>query len=255
MTDRPGEIAFVTGAASGIGAACARMLAEAGARVCCADLDREGAAATAKAIGESAISLALDVTDEAAWGAAIGAAEERLGRLTILVHAAGISAGSPIADTSLAAWRAVLAVNLDGAFLATSHGVRAMREGGGSIVLIGSASGTKPAPGAAAYSVSKAGLAMLARTAAKECRDGGVPIRVNVVSPGGVKTPLWRRMPFFQDLVAQHGSEEAAFAALSGDGPPFADPEDVARLVCFLTSSAARQITGVDVLVDGGFVL
>jgi len=194
-TNLSGEIAFVTGAASGIGAACARLLAEAGARICCTDLDGEGAAARAAEIGEDAIGLALDVTDEAGWHAAIRSTKQQLGPPSILVHAAGISAATPIAESSLADWRGVLAVNLDGAFLATSHGVRAMREGGGSIVLIGSASGVKPAAGAVAYSVSKAGVTMLARTAAKEGRDAGLSIRINVVSPAGVKTPLWPVRP------------------------------------------------------------
>ncbi|HSR14647.1 MAG TPA: SDR family oxidoreductase, partial [Gemmatimonadales bacterium] len=126
---------------------------------------------------------------------------------------------------------------------------------GGAIVLVGSASGIRPAAGAAAYSASKAAAAMLARTAAKECREAGIPVRINVVSPGGVKTPLWRSVPFFQDTVERLGSEEAAFAAMAGSGPPFATAEEVARVIAFLVSPAASQITGVELPVDGGYVL
>ena len=131
-----------------------------------------------------------------------------------------------------------------------------MRAGGGAIVHIGSASGIRPAAGAAAYSTSKAGLRMLVQVAAKECRDAGMEIRVNSVSPAGVKTPMWRTMPFFQALVEQHGSEEAAYAAMtSAGGGRFIEPDAVARVACFLVSDEARHVTGVDLPVDDGYVL
>lgn len=251
-----GKIALVTGAASGIGAACSRLLAAAGALVYCTDQDGAGVSALAAAICDGcAIPLVLEVADEPRWGAVMDTIRARHAHPSILVHAAGVSAATPLMDTSLSEWRRVLAVNLDGAFLAIRHGMNAMREHGGAIVLIGSASGIRPAAGAAAYSTSKAGLAMLARTAAKECREAGLPIRINVVSPGGVKTPLWRSMAFFQALVSEHGSEEAAYDALAAGGPSFAEPEDVARLVLFLVSDGARHVTGVDLPMDDGFSL
>ncbi len=201
------------------------------------------------------MAVPLDVTAEVDWSALFETVYRTHSHLTALVHAAGISAASPLLQTSLSEWRRVLSVNLDGAFLATRHGVADMSQQGGAIVLVGSASGIRPAPGAAAYSSSKAGLAMLARTAAKECLAAGLPVRVNVVSPGGVKTPLWRSMPFFQDLVAEHGSEEAAFGALAGSGPSFATAEEIARVALFLLSPAAGQVTGVELAADGGYVL
>ena len=150
----------------------------------------------------------------------------RQGRLDILVHAAGISAATPLIDTTLAEWRRVLATNLDGTFLAIKHGIRAMRAAGGAIVVLGSAAGIRPSAGAAAYSTSKAGVTMLVRAAAKECRESKLPIRINVVSPAGVRTPMWRDVEFVQDLVRQHGSEDAA-----------------------------AHVTGVELPVDGGYVL
>lgn len=247
---------MITGAASGIGAACARRLVQKGAFVYCADLDGDGARTVAGDAGtRSAVALHLDVTDESNWTAALETVHRGHPHLTALVHAAGISAASPLLQTSLDDWRRILAVNLDGAFLATKYGIADMAQHGGSIVLIGSASGIRPASGAAAYSTSKAGLAMLARAAAKECRTDGYPVRVNVVSPGGVKTPLWRSMPFFQGLVSEHGSEEAAFAALAGSGPAFANPEEIAEVVLFLLSPAAGQVTGIEIAADGGYVL
>ena len=238
-----GRSAVVTGAASGIGAACARLLAERGATVHGADLR------------PAAGVHPLDVTDEAQWIGFLERVRATSPRMDILVHAAGISAGSPLAETDYSEWKRVLATNLDGAFLAVKHGIGVLREHGGAIVLIGSASGTRPAAGAAAYSTSKAGLAMLARTGAKECRDAGQGIRINVVSPAGVKTPMWSTMPFFQDLVRQHGSEEGAYAVLAGTGGRFAEPEEVAESVCYLASDAARGITGIELLIDGGYTL
>jgi NAD(P)-dependent dehydrogenase (short-subunit alcohol dehydrogenase family) len=151
----------------------------------------------------------------------------------------------------------VLAVNLDGAFLATKHGIRAMRSSGGSIVHVGSASGIKAASGACAYSASKAGLGMLVKAAAKECRDQGIPVRINTVCPGGVKTPMWTTMPFFQELEKKLGSQEAAFESLAGGVPGgrFSEPADVVHAILFLASDEARFVTGVDLLVDGGYVL
>jgi 2-keto-3-deoxy-L-fuconate dehydrogenase len=247
------RVILVTGAASGIGAAVARALASEGARVVLADLDGAGAERVAGELGSGgALGLQLDVRREEHWERVLEAAEGTFGRLDGLVHCAGISAGSPLVDTALSEWRRVLETNLDGAFLAVRAALRRMG-GGGSIVLIGSASGIRPAAGAAAYSASKAALAMLARTAAKEARER--KLRVNVVSPAGVKTALWRQMPFFVELVRQHGSEDAAFAALCGPGERFAEPEEVAAAVLFLLSDAAAHLTGVELPVDGGYTL
>jgi NAD(P)-dependent dehydrogenase (short-subunit alcohol dehydrogenase family) len=252
-----GKVALVTGAASGIGAATAGLLAAQGASVWCADKDDAGAARVAASLeaGGDHHSAGLDVSGEAEWEALMAALSGATGRLDILVHAAGISAAAPIGETSLADWHAVLAVNLDGTFLAIREGIRAMRAAGGAVVVLGSASGIRPASGAAAYSTSKAGVGMLVRSAARECRDAGLPIRINAVSPAGVKTPMWRSMPFFQDLIRQHGSEEAAYAAMAGGGPPFAEAREVAECVLFLVSDAARHITGVELPVDGGYLL
>jgi NAD(P)-dependent dehydrogenase (short-subunit alcohol dehydrogenase family) len=122
------------------------------------------------------------------------------------------------AATSIDDWRRVMALNLDAAFLSLKYGVRAIREGrGATIVVAGSALGVKAAPGASAYCASKAAVRMLLKTAALELKAEG--IRVNCVSPAGVVTPMWRGMPFWNDLVRQHGTEEAAWNALGGADP------------------------------------
>ncbi|MCL7971940.1 MAG: SDR family oxidoreductase [marine benthic group bacterium] len=251
-----GRVALVTGAASGIGAATAELLSQQGATTYRADLAVSGSADRASWQTAPDTELQLDVREETDWDRATATVLEREGRLDILVHCAGIAAASPLADTSLAEWRRVMATNLDGAFLATRHGIRAMGAAGGAIVLVGSVSGIQPSAGAAAYSTSKAGVGMLARAAAKECRELGLPVRVNAVSPGGVKTPLWEAMPFFRDLVEKHGSSRAAFEAMEAHGGDrFAEPEQVARAILFLVSDAADHVTGVELPVDDGYTV
>lgn len=258
MDSLSGRVALVTGASSGIGAATAALLVEHGAVVYGADLnvaEPQGPKRADSTVGRL-VSLRLDVREEADWESAVSTVLGERERLDILVHAAGISGASPLAETSLAEWRRVLTTNLDGGFLAIKHGIRAMGDAEGAIVVVGSVSGIRPSAGAAAYCSSKAALSMLARVAAKECREGEIPIRINVVSPAGVRTPLWRTMPFFQDLVAQYGSEDAAFAAMEASGGGrFAEPEEIAEAVLFFVSDAARHITGVELPVDGGYIL
>jgi 3(or 17)beta-hydroxysteroid dehydrogenase len=255
-----GRVALVTGAASGIGRETARQLAVEGASVCCADLNEVGVEQTAGLMAQDsqrASAHRLDVGVEAEWEAVVQQILATHGRLDLLVNCAGISAAAPVAEMSFSDWRRVFSVNLDGAFLGTKFGIRAMRAAGGSIVHVSSASGIKAAAGAAAYSASKAGLCMLSRAAAKECRDQGIPVRVNTVCPGAVKTPMWTTMPFFQELVQKTGSQEAAYASIAGStaGSGFCEPADVVHAILFLASDEARFVTGVDLLVDGGYVL
>ncbi len=251
-----GQVALVTGAASGIGREVARQLAAEGATVCCADVNRAGAEETARATGQTD-ARALDVTDEGAWGTAIREILAANGRLDVLVNSAGVSSASPVSDMEYAEWRRVFAVNADGVFLGTKHAIRAMAKAGGSIVNVSSASGIRAAAGASAYSASKAAVCMFSKAVAKECRDQGIPVRVNTVCPGAVKTPMWSTMQFFRDLVARSGSEDAAYESLAAGTPGgrFADPADVARAVLFLSSDEASFITGVDLVLDGGYVL
>jgi len=151
-------------------------------------------------------------------------------------------------------WQRVLAINLDGVFLGTKHAVRALRRaGGGSIVLVSSASGIKASAGASAYAASKAAVRQFARTVALEC--GAEGIRINTVLPGGVRTPMWRSMGFWQDLLREHGTEEKVWAAL-GAGTPlkrFAEPEEIAQAILYLASDAAKFVTGAELVIDGGW--
>ncbi|HYP29041.1 MAG TPA: glucose 1-dehydrogenase [Blastocatellia bacterium] len=254
-----GKVALVTGAASGIGKATAALLAREGARVAVADINEQGARASAREIagpGREAVALALDVTSEEDWARVVSEVVERWGRLDILVNNAGISFGKPFTETGLEEWRKVMAVNLDSVFLGTKHCAQVMREGGGgSIINISSASGTKASAGASAYCASKAAVRMYSKAIALECARNGDNIRVNTVSPSGVRTPMWESMQFWQDMKRDTGSDEANYSALSADVPMkrFATPEEIAEAVLFLASDESSFITGADIPVDGGY--
>jgi NAD(P)-dependent dehydrogenase (short-subunit alcohol dehydrogenase family) len=254
-----GKVALVTGAASGIGRATAVTLAAQGAAVACADLNLAGAEETAAAIasaGGASWAYRLDVTAEPAWQEVTGQILKAPGRLDIAVHCAGISFADPVADMSLEDWRRVMAVNLDGVFLGTRYAIRAMRQGGrgGSIINVTSVSGIKAQPGASAYCASKAAVIMLSRCAALECQRNGEAIRVNSISPTGVKTPMWKTMPFFQELMAKEGGEEAAFQAMArlAPGARWALPEEVAFAILYLASDESSFITATNLVFDNG---
>jgi 2-keto-3-deoxy-L-fuconate dehydrogenase len=243
--DFSGKVALVTGAASGIGLATAQMLIAGGVRrliaVDRAEVDLAG----------PVTALVGDVTDEAFWADAAPA----LAGLDLAVINAGVSGSGAIADLDFAAWRRVLGINLDGAFLSLRAAMRAV-EGAGAIVVSASASGLKAEVGTAAYGASKAGLLQLMRVAAKE--GAARRLRVNAIAPAGVETAMWRDMPFFADLVTTSGSEAAAFAQIAEAGTPlgrFASAQEIAGQIGFLLSDAAATITGATLTSDGGYLL
>jgi 2-keto-3-deoxy-L-fuconate dehydrogenase len=259
MTERQtaGGVAMVTGAASGIGAATARRLSAAGAKALILVDRNEEALHTLAAQLEApeAMCVARDVRDEDAWERIEEEAYTRFGSLDAAVVNAGVSDSAPIVETSLERWREVLSVNLDGAFLALRTAMRLMTDGG-AVVVVSSAAAVKAEPGIGAYAASKAGLAQLARVAAKE--GAARKIRVNAILPGGVETPIWDAMPFFRDLATSEGGREKAFAAMARMATPlgrYAKPEEIAEQIAFLLSPAAATITGALLPSDGGYTL
>jgi 3(or 17)beta-hydroxysteroid dehydrogenase len=234
--------ALVTGAASGIGRATAERLAGAGFGVVATDVDPAGRQVAAAIAG--AVFVEHDVADEAAWERAIQTALDAHGRLDVLVNNAGIVRAQAVTETTLADWRALMAVNLDGVFLGTKHGVRAMRRhgDGGSIVNVSSTSGLVGAAFASAYCASKGAVRLFTKAVALEC--AAEAIRVNSVHPGPVRTPLWRQ-------VGIGPEDEAAVGATSPLGR-MAEPEEVAEAIAYLASDAARYVTGAELVIDGG---
>jgi 3(or 17)beta-hydroxysteroid dehydrogenase len=236
-------VALVTGGASGIGRATAARLADAGFRVVVTDVDPAGQQVVTDIAG--ALFVDHDVTDEASWERAIASVLDAHGRLDVLVNNAGISYVRAVTDTTLADWRALMAVNLDGVFLGTKHGVRAMRRhgDGGSIVNVSSASGLVGSPLSSAYCASKGAVRLFTKAVALEC--AAEAIRVNSVHPGAVRTPIWGKIGVSPEL-------EVAVGAASPLGR-MAEPEEVADAIVYLASDAARYITGSELVIDGGF--
>ena len=251
MSGFSGKTALVTGAASGIGAACARWLD--GQQIHRLVLvDRDGEGLDSLELDCACERLAGDVADEALW--------ERLeAEFEAFDHAvlnAGIAGGGLIPEASFDDWRRVMSVNLDGMFLSLRAAMRRMA-GGGAIVLTASVAGLKAEPGVASYAASKAAVIQLARVAAKEGAAKG--IRVNAIAPGGVDTPIWDPLPFFQGLVAQQGGDrDAAIRAMAKIATPlgrYASPDEIAAQIGFLLSDAAATITGTVLVSDGGYLL
>lgn len=243
-----GKTALITGAASGIGAACALWLARHGADRLVL-VDRDEARLAGLDLPCDIAAYPGDVADPALWERM----EAEAGRIDHAVINAGIALGGPIAECSLEDWRKTLSVNLDGAFLALRTALRLMPDGG-SAVLTSSVSGLKAEPGTAPYGASKAALIQLARVAAKEAAPRR--IRVNAIAPGGVDTPIWDALPFFQDMVAQTGSREGAIEATAKMATPlarFASAEEIAGQIGFLLSDMAANVTGTALVSDGGY--
>ena len=243
------KVAFVTGGASGIGAACARTLAREGAKVVVTDLDdARGNALVAEigAAGGQAIYLHQDVTDEAGWPPAIAATEKAFGGLHVLVANAGIAIMGTAIDMSLADFRRQNAVNVDGVFLTMKYGIPAMRRsGGGSIIMMSSVAGLRGSAGLAGYSASKGAVRLFAKSIALECAIAEDNIRVNSVHPGIIVTPIWTKMP-----NAPLDPDEIARNSVPLGKP--ADPQEIANGVLFLASDASAHMTGSELVIDGG---
>lgn len=251
-----GKVALITGAASGIGAACARRLSEEGAAgLVLLDRNEDGLHALAADLDCVTVLTAGDVGDADVWAALEQRIATRFDRIDCALANAGIGhAMTPIAALAPETWAQVIGVNLTGAFLTLSASLRLMNDGG-AIVLVASSMGVKPSPNTAGYGASKAALIHLAKIAALEAASR--KIRVNAISPGGVETPLFHDADFFKGLVAQTGSERAAFDALAARTPlgRYASAEETAGLIAFLLSGEAAQITGANLIADAGMTL
>ena len=251
-----GKVALVTGAASGIGAAFALLAAEKGAAgLALLDRNGDGLAALAESLPCPTVTTAGDVGDPSLWEGFEADIAARFGHIDLALANAGIGHPmQPIAELAPETWSRVIGVNLTGAFLTLRTALRLINENG-AIVLVASSMGVKPSANTAGYGASKAALIQLAKIAALEAAPRG--IRVNAISPGGVETPLFKAQPFFGALIDQTGSERGAFDALAARTPlgRYASAGETARLIAFLMSDEAAQITGANLIADAGMTL
>lgn len=252
-----GQVAIVTGAASGIGRAIAHRLAREGAIAVIADLALAAAEETAAAFaldGLRAMPLAMDVTEEAAVEAGVAAVLAAHGRVDILVSNAGIQIVHPIEEFTLAEWRRMLAIHLDGAFLTTRACLRPMYAAGrGSIVYIGSVHSKEASKLKAPYVTAKHGLVGLAKVVAKEGAAHGV--RANTVCPGFVLTPLVEKQIPEQAKALGLTEEQVIRDVMlkeTVDGE-FTTLEDVSEAVLFFAAARSNALTGQSLIVSHGW--
>ncbi len=254
-----GKVALVTGAGSGLGRGIAEGLARAGARVALLDIDRAAAEEVRGALGaDRALALRADVTEEEGVADAFAKTVEAFGGLDICVPAAGIAPAYPLVDFPLGPWHRALEINLTGYFLTAREAARILIDQGrgGSIILISSKSGLEASKNNSAYNATKAGELHLARGWARELGEHG--IRVNAVAPGNVfkGSKIWNE-EYIQAAAAKRGirPEEVIpyYVGLTALGLEI-EPEDIAGLVVWLASDAARLITGQTIVADAGQV-
>ena len=249
------KVVIVTGAALGLGAASARMLAREGARVVLSDIKNSEGEAVAQTIAEAggeAIYLNHDVAEEGAWERVMVATLERFGRLDVLVNNAGVGWGGAPEEETLERWRALMRINLDGVFLGTKHAIQTMKQSdppGGSIVNISSIEGLVGDPNLGAYNASKGGVRLYTKSVALYCAKAGLNIRVNSLHPGYIWTPM------VETYLAEHGDVAEGRRALDAMHPigHVGEPDDIAYGVIYLASDEAKFVTGAELVIDGGY--
>ena len=249
MSRLDGKVVLISGGASGIGAATARLVVREGGTAVLADRDQAKGSALAGELGGSAYFVALDVADEAAWTKAVAATVEKSGALHGLLNAAGVGVRNSIEDCSLSEFRRVNDINALGTFLGCKAAIPAMkRAGGGSIVNISSVLGLRGASYAMAYCASKGAVRLLTKHVALHCAQMKYNIRCNSVHPGYIETPMIapRLDQPVGNMSGRQWLEELHPLGRLGRA------EEVANMILFLLSDESSFSTGSEFVCDGG---
>ena len=240
------KVVVVTGAASGLGEADARLLSAEGAHVIMTDIDAPKGQAIAAEIGATFVSQ--DVAEEASWINVMKLVEDTYGRLDVLVNNAGIAVIADIESTTTDVWRKTLAIHLDGTFFGCRAAVPLMKKsGGGSIVNMSSTAALVGIPAYLAYSAAKGGIRSMTKAIAIHCKQAKNGIRCNSVHPGSISTPMVHhalRELVGVDMTAQEDPERTRLKMGIGE------PNDVAYMVLYLASDESRHVNGAEMVVD-----
>jgi NAD(P)-dependent dehydrogenase (short-subunit alcohol dehydrogenase family) len=239
------KTALITGGNSGIGLATARLFIAEGARVIVTGRNQERLQAAAKELGPQAFAVLADATDIEATEAAIKKGVEKFGKLDIVFANAGIGGDTPLGGTTVGVFEQVIRTNITAVFFTVQAAVTHMNDGG-SIILNGSVISVLGNPGYSAYAASKAGVRAMARVMASELSPRG--IRVNVVAPGGAKTPIWNRRAPTPEAFAVLDKVISRSTPLGR----MAEADHVAKTVLFLASDDSAHVQSAEIFVDGG---
>ena len=242
------KAALITGGNSGIGLATAKLFVAEGAKVVITGRNKQTLEAAAKELGPNALALAADATDIAATAAAIKQGAEKFGRFDIVFANAGIAGGTPLGSATLEVFEKVISTNLTGVFFTVQAALPHLNDDNASIILNGSVISVLGIPGYSAYGAAKAGVRAMARVMASELSPRG--IRVNVVAPGAIRTPIWGAATATPEAEKEFEKRIALTTPLGRIG----ETDHVAKTVLFLASDDSAHVQGQEIFVDGGAV-
>ncbi len=243
-----GKVAIVTGAASGLGRASAELLAREGATVIVADINAEQAQRVADSIGQSASFYPLDVADEDAWIKLIQDVEARYGKLNILVNNAGVVTPGDAESTTVAEYRRIMAVSMDGVFFGCKYAIPLMKKSGlSSIVNMSSIAALVGESVVAAYCAAKGAVRSYTKAVAVHCTRSGYQIRCNSVHPSGIDTPM---VQGFSATMSEMNAASGAAQETEVVGSRLGEPEDVAYAVLYLASDESKFTNGAELVID-----
>lgn len=237
-----GKVAIITGAAKGIGLACATRFVKEGAKVVITDVDEEQGVKAAEALGDNATFVKQNVAKEAEWEKVMTATKEAFGQIDIILNNAGILSFNNAEEITEKDWHSVLSVDLDGVMWGVKLGIKEMKANGGSIINLSSIAGLIGISNLFAYNAAKGAVRMLTKSAALYCAENHYPIRINSIHPGYVHTPM-------VDVYPEMREQLESLHPMGRLG----EPEEIANMALYLASDESSFSTGSEFVVDGGY--